>query len=96
MTFQFTPLPGAVLSHVSRLEIDLTHTSLGVNSTPVWLYNWQTQKLEQIDVSSGSGVVDNPRRFLGPQNAVIVQLNADSVGGYLSADELSVQQEGGY
>ena len=94
VTFRFTPLPGAVLTNVSRLRIVLDHSSLGGSSVPVFLYNWAKGDFEQVDVATNQSDVDNPARFLGPQNAVIVRLSADAIGGYLRVDQLTIEQEG--
>jgi hypothetical protein len=94
VSFRFTPLPAAVLSTVSRLSIDLQHTSLGATAMPAFLYNWRDRDWEQVQLATNHTEFDNPSRFLGPENAIIVRLNADLVGGYLHVDQLSVEQEG--
>ena len=94
VSFRFTPLPAAVLSTVNRLSIDLQHTSLGATTMPIFLYNWRDRDWEQVQLATNHTEFDDPARFLGPENAVVIRLNADLVGGYLHVDQLSVEQEG--
>ncbi len=94
VSFRFTPLPAAVLSTVNRLSIDLQHTSLGATAMPAFLYNWRDRDWEQVQLATNHTEFNDPARFLGPENAIIVRLNADLVGGYLHIDQLSVEQEG--
>ncbi|MFN8562237.1 MAG: hypothetical protein U0703_11590 [Anaerolineae bacterium] len=94
VVFRFTPLPDAVLDRVTALDIVADNVNTSGRSTPVYLWNWQTQDWEHINVIDDLATVDNPQRFLGPQNAVQVRLLADDLGGYARISRLSIAQTG--
>jgi hypothetical protein len=95
-TFRFTPLPTAVLSDVDRLTIRVERPNIGTTNLPISVYNWSTSAWEEVQIRNGSRQIHNPTRFLGPQNSVLVRLNADSAGGYLRVDRLTIEQRGSF
>lgn len=94
VAFRFTPLPSAVLAEVDALVINLDRTSIGLLSIPVELFNWETDAWETLDAGQGETVVDDPQRFLGPQNAVRIRLTSEDVGGFLRVEQLLIEQRG--
>ncbi|MCC6801439.1 MAG: hypothetical protein IT319_01045, partial [Anaerolineae bacterium] len=92
--FRFTPLPDAVLGQVQALNIVASNISTAGRDMPVYLWNWQTHDWESVDLSDEQVVVNDPQRFLGPQNAVQVRLLADDIGGYVRVTRIGVTQTG--
>src|SRR5690606_11365585 len=94
VAFRFTPLPSAVLSRVDTLTLRLERASIGTQPIPVEFFNWDTDAWEVVDAAQGATTFDEPARFLGPQNAVLVRLASEAVGGFLRVDRLLVEQTG--
>jgi hypothetical protein len=96
VAFQFTPLPNAVLRRVSELSVIVDRSSTSGRGLPLELWNWSAGKWENIQLTtdSNSYVVTDPARFLGPQNAVQVRVDADNIGGYPRIQDLSIEQRG--
>ncbi len=95
VVFRFTPLPDAVLSDVSELTVILDRSSNVTRTVPVWLWDWDAQDWEEIGITSGDFyTITDPGRFLGPNNAVEVRVNADAIGSYARIQDLSVEQRG--
>lgn len=96
VSFRYTPLPSAVLRQVDTLTLRLERTSIGSQSIPVELFNWETDDWEAVDAAQGDTVFEEPARFLGPQNAVRVRLTSEAVGGFLRVEQLLVEQTGSF
>jgi hypothetical protein len=94
LSFQFTPLPEAVLDTVDQLTVRMERTSMGDADLPIYLYNWTRGEWEQVSLVDGERQFSRPSRYLGPENAVRVRLNADDIGGFLRLDRLVVEQSG--
>lgn len=94
VVFRFTPLPDAVLGRVQSLNVVASNVSTGGRNMPVYLWNWQAQDWESVNLTDELAVVSNPQRFLGPQNAVQMRLLADDIGGYVRVSRISITQTG--
>ncbi|MEO8610182.1 MAG: hypothetical protein ABI690_19970 [Chloroflexota bacterium] len=95
VTFRFTPLPDAVLGAVSDLNLIIDRGSNGTRSYPIQLWNWENQEWDDLSITDGSEyTIHNPDQYLGPQNAVEVQVNADAIGNYARIQDLSIEQRG--
>jgi hypothetical protein len=92
--FRFTPLPSAVLGEVDALTLRLERTSIGIQSIPVELWDWEADAWDVVEAGQGATRIDQPARFLGPENAVRVRLSSELVGGFLRVDELLLEQHG--
>jgi hypothetical protein len=96
VAFRYTPLPDAVLSDVSRLSINADDLNTGGRSLPIHLWNWETHDWEDVSVIDEVATIDDPARFLGPQNTVQVRLVADEIGGFVRLTRVTVAQTGTY
>lgn len=95
VAFRFTPLPGAVLSEVNELSIIIDRGSNGTRTFPVQLWNWANQEWDELSITDGAAYsLRNPEEYLGPQNAVEVQVIADEIGNYARIQDLSIEQRG--
>ncbi|MBI1258141.1 MAG: hypothetical protein GC204_11775 [Chloroflexi bacterium] len=92
--FRYTPLPSALLKQVDSLIVNANDTNTGGRSIPFYLWNWETSDWESINVLDEVATINDPARFLGPQNAVQVRLVADEIGGYVRLGKVSVEQTG--
>lgn len=95
VAFRFTPLPEAILGEVERLAVvferqgNTTGRSFQVN-----LWNWSRGEWEALEVNGDVVEVPNPARYIGPLNAVQVQLNRELAVGALFIGQLGVEQSG--
>lgn len=95
VAFRFTPLPDAVLNEVSDLTLMIDRGSNSTRTFPIHLWNWENQEWDELAVTDGSEyAIHNPAEYLGPQNAVEVQVIADEIGNYTRIQDLSVEQRG--
>ena len=95
VTFRFTPLPDVVLREVNDLTLILDRGSNGTRNFPVQLWNWENQEWDELSITDGSEYsIHNPAEYLGPQNAVEVQVVADEIGSYARIQDLSIEQRG--
>jgi hypothetical protein len=93
--FRFTPLPDAILSEVQTLNIMFEREGNATNRTfTVNLWNWEAGIWETISIEGERNQVVNPARFIGPLNAVQIQVNRDLAGGSLYIGHLGVEQYG--
>ncbi|MBN2471215.1 MAG: hypothetical protein JXN59_10860 [Anaerolineae bacterium] len=91
--FRFTPLPGAQLGEVTRLDIVARRTS--PNTATVMLKNWQTGQWEPLALESGvRGTIEDTAPYLGPNQAVELLLIPDDVNYYVSYAEIGVRWHG--
>ena len=64
-------------------------------SVPLLLWNWEDDEWEDITIVGGNTYsIQDPQRFLGPENAVEVQVTADAVGSFGRIQDLSVEHRG--
>jgi hypothetical protein len=95
VTFRFTPLPDAVLNEVNELTLIIDRGSIGARTFPIQLWNWENQEWDDLSITDGSVYpIRNPAEYLGPQNAVEVQVIADEIGNYARIQDLSIEQRG--
>lgn len=102
-TFQFTPLPDAVLSRVDALNIELNMGTTSRFEVPVEVWNWQAQAWDVIELepmqdrtSVRRQSIDDPEMYLGVDNTVRVRLTVDETLGFLRILRLAVEHEGQY
>jgi hypothetical protein len=94
VSFRYTPLPDSVLADVETLMVNADDLNTGGRSMPVYLWNWEAGDWESVEVRDEVASIDNPARFLGPQNAVQVRLVADEIGGFVRITRVTVAQTG--
>jgi hypothetical protein len=88
--FEYTPWPEFAQMIVTSLDIRLLDAS-GSNSTvpTIRLWDWQQETLVDVDqVNWGSTAVSDFQRFIGPNNAVRLQIRNDSVPAGMSISEV--------
>jgi hypothetical protein len=94
VTFRFTPQPGAVLREVDSLDIQLVDLSVSTRQVPMYLWDWRAQTWDAIEVSREGLRLQDPARYLGPENAVQIRLVSDEIGGFLRIGRLDIEQTG--
>ncbi len=92
---RFTPLPDAVLKQVNELRVYVDRNQSSSRNVTLQIWNWNSAEWESQQMSSGNQIiVSNPARFIGPENAVQIRINADAIGGYPRINDLSIEQMG--
>lgn len=90
MEFEYTPWPEFAQMDVTGLDIRLLDAS-GSNSVvpAIRLWDWQQEGLVDVEgVNWGSTAVPDFQRFIGPNNAVRLQIRNDSVPAGMSISEI--------
>ena len=91
--FRFIPLPTAMLSDVTRIDITVRRTSVAPAFIYVW--DWVTETWEPVDPGGGiRASLDAPARYLGPSNAVEVLVVPDSLAGFADFGQVDVTWHG--
>lgn len=94
VVFRYTPLPSAILNEAESLTVSLDNLNMGGRTTPIYLWNWEANAWDSINVVNNSATISSPARYLGPNNAVQVRLLADDIGGFVRVGRVSVAQTG--
>lgn len=90
--FRFTPLPGAQLAEVSRLDIFARRTSPG--GARVAVKNWETNTWEPVMMEGMRASLTDSAPYLGPGGAVEVLIIPDDVNAFVSFAEIGVRWHG--
>ena len=90
MEFEFTPWPEFAQLDVTSLDIRLLDASGSTSVVPtIRLWDWQQETLVDIEqVNWGNTAVPDFQRFIGPNNAVRLQIRNDRVPAGLSISEI--------
>jgi hypothetical protein len=95
VTFQFTPLPDAVLRQVDELTLFVNRNQNSARTVPLQLWNYDKGDWDEVKVEGSNQVaIREPGAYLGAENAVQVRITADSLAGYPYVRDLSVEQKG--
>lgn len=96
VAFRFTPLAEAVLSQVDELYLVVVGREGNASSRSYHLnlWNWDEEVWEEVEVLGERSNIPNPARFIGPQNAVQVQVNRELAAGSMYIGQLGVEQRG--
>ncbi len=95
--FRMTPVAGARLSRVDELVIiiDRARTTGVGGAIAVW--NWFDESWEVFQMGSETEIViDDPARFIGPQNSVQVRTAQTVTGSSVAIRQLGIQQRGAF
>jgi hypothetical protein len=97
LTFQFTPLPDAVLSEVTGLTVIIDRVRNARGSGFFELWNWRTETWEVVDLPLEEYLdIPNPEPYIGPQNAVRIRVSEVGLGNAFYLELLAVEQRGRY
>lgn len=97
LTYQFTPLPNAMLSEVTGLTIILDRVRNARGEAFYELWDWRAQEWDVIDVPFDEYLdIPNPTRYIGPQNAVQIRVGEVGLGNAFFMEMLAVEQRGRY
>jgi hypothetical protein len=90
--FQFMPLPDVRLASVEELVLKFQ----GQGTLSVELWNWQTQRWVQIELSADPNgtVIPRAERFAGPENAVNVRIIVTDPLAYNRIESIKVAFRG--
>ncbi len=97
IAFRYTPLASARLDEVQELHVLIQYNSGGANSQPVQMWNWQDATWDEHVINGDRLVMvrsDDIARYVGPQNAVILQVTGGGI--YTDIQSLKVEQYGEY
>ncbi|MCC7447740.1 MAG: hypothetical protein IT324_10000 [Anaerolineae bacterium] len=77
-TFRYTPLPDVRLKEITGLKLVVqgSNVSQGVIS----LYDWTERRWVEMRVRNGTTTIQNPNRFVGPENAIEMAVETAGTG----------------
>lgn len=96
LAYRFTPLPDAVLGQVDGMTLILEHADGTLDETTVSLWDWRAAEWSAvaIDPDQTRFEIADAGRFVGPRNAVEVQIARRMDAGQLLIDRIGVEQRG--
>lgn len=94
LSYRFTPVPTSVLETVDELVVMIDRGSSSLANTEVRLMNWDNGRYETLELTGERTIVDNPAPYLGPNNAVQIEIDRLLSAGALSITRLAVEQHG--
>jgi len=95
ISYRFTPVAPFVLDRVESLLLVLERDDDLMRETILNLWDWEKAEWQPVSISADSQVeVANAARFIGPNNAVQVQLVRNATSGRLSVQRLGIIQRG--
>ncbi|MEP7289572.1 MAG: hypothetical protein ABI947_27805 [Chloroflexota bacterium] len=92
IAFRYNPLPLLRLKEVTQLDIEVKATSYRQGIISLW--DWTESKWVDIGVNSTLTNVSDPQRFLGPENAIQVQVEPAPGVSLLTFDRVDVLVNG--
>lgn len=94
LSFRLTPVPTSVLETVDQLVIVLERGNSSLQNTELRLMNWSTGNYEAIEIVGDRTVIDEPTLYIGPNNAVQVEIDRFLSAGAQSISRIAVEQYG--
>jgi hypothetical protein len=94
LSYRLTPVPTSVLETVDELVVMIERGSSSLANTEVRLMNWDTGRYEVLELTGERTVIENPDAYIGPNNAVQVEIDRLLSAGALSLTRLAVEQYG--
>ena len=94
MAYRFTPLPGKQLAQVNGLTLVIEETNVAFANVEIGLYDWRLGEYVVVELQGARTRVVNPSRFIGPMNAVQVEIRRVVSTGSLALSKLGIEQTG--
>jgi hypothetical protein len=94
--FQYTPIPGAVLSRVDELTVRVDNVATIGRITPVEVWDWTAGAWEPVLLTGEVAVLQDPAPYLGARNAVRLRILTDESGTFTRIGRVSVSQSGAF
>ncbi|MFZ4814523.1 MAG: hypothetical protein ACOYL5_08310, partial [Phototrophicaceae bacterium] len=93
IAFRYTPLAESQLGEVTELRIVARYMSGGATPVPVNVWDWEGEQWVGQTVLNGELRLTQPSRYIGPQNAVQLQVIGDD-NNYFDLEHLYIEQVG--
>ena len=94
LAYRFTPIPDKQLAQVTGLTLVIEETNVSFSNTQIGLYDWRLGEYVLIELQGVRTRIPNPGRFIGPMNAVQVEISRVSTSGSLAISRLGIEQTG--
>jgi hypothetical protein len=88
LVFRYNPLPSIRLKQVTGLKLDLTGQN--INRGVVFLWDWQAGQWVDVNATSASNLVIDAFRYVGPENAVEMAIEAKPGQALASYDRIDL------
>lgn len=94
VSYRFTPTPSSVLSTVDELIVRIERGSSQLENTELSVFNWNTGTYVPMRVPQGDLRIVDPQPYIGPNNAVQIELDRFIAAGTASITRVGVEQVG--
>lgn len=94
LSYRMTPIPTSVLETVDKLVVMVERGSSSLSNTEVRLLNWSSGRYEALALTDARTVIENPAAYIGPNNAVQIEIDRFLSAGALSVTRLALEQYG--
>ncbi|MBK9122645.1 MAG: hypothetical protein IPM16_05920 [Chloroflexi bacterium] len=94
VSYRFTPVPTSVLAEVDELIVRVERGSAQLQNTELSVFDWNTGTYVPMRVTEQDLRIRNPQRYLGPNNAVQIELDRFIAAGTASITRIGVEQIG--
>ncbi len=94
VSYRFTPAPTSVLDEVDELVVHVEHGAAQLENTELRVFNWNTGTYVPIQLAGSDLRIEDPQHYLGPNNAVQIELDRFFAAGTASITRVGVEQVG--
>lgn len=94
LAYRFTPLPTKHLAQVTGLTVVVEETNVSFSNVQLGLYDWRAGEYVPIELQGTRTPIPNPERFIGPLNAVQIEIRRVVSSGSLAISRLGIEQTG--
>lgn len=94
LSFRLTPVPSSVLETVDELVVVIEQGSSSLTNTEVRLFNWNSGEYDALILDGTRTRIESPDEYLGPNNAVQIEIDRFLSAGALAITRLAVEQYG--
>lgn len=94
LAYRFTPILDKRLAQVDQLTLVVEETNVSFSNVEIGVYDWRLGDYVAVEMQGTRTIIENPSRFIGPMNAVQVQIKRVVSSGSLAISRLGVEQTG--
>ncbi len=94
LAYRFTPIPSKQLAQVNSLTLVIEETNVAFANVELSLFDWRLGEYVAVELQGARTRIPNPARFIGPMNAVQVEIRRTVSSGSLALSQLGIEQTG--
>lgn len=94
LAYRFIPVPQKQLGQVDSLVLVIEETNVSFSNVEIGMYDWRNGEYVVIELDGERTTIPKPERFIGPMNAVQVEIRRVVSSGSLAISRLGIEQTG--